>query len=337
MHIRSRTLRTSALRFRTAAVRAASLLGICLLLSFAVRAADFTLPAQIATHPDGRQPVEELYRAYLSLRGRGWLLDVVAESQPPGRDHALPIIALRTPHQGEAVWIFSGIHGEEPAGPNAIAASIDTLAALGEHRAVVVLPLNNPHGYAANWRYLNLEKYSETIDGQSVGDSSHLLPDPEDPQRARARAASSPEADALTRYVLALAENYPPRYSIDLHEDNLIAAGYVYSQGKPGAADPLAAAAVRVLQDNGIPLKLSGETRFGEPIVGGVIGPVTDSSIDELMSAGTVIVGGAARPGPGAHTVLVFETPAAAISIERRIAAHKALLERLATPLTITP
>jgi hypothetical protein len=33
---------------------------------------------------------------------------------------ALPIIALRTPKKGKALWVISGIHGEEPAGPNAI-------------------------------------------------------------------------------------------------------------------------------------------------------------------------------------------------------------------------
>ncbi len=76
--------------------------------------------------------------------------------------YALPVIALRTPQGGEACWILSGIHGEEPAGPNAIAASIDAIAALGERQAVVLLPLNNPHGYVNNWRYLNMQKYSDT-------------------------------------------------------------------------------------------------------------------------------------------------------------------------------
>ena len=43
----------------------------------------------------------------------------------------------------------------------------------------MLLPLNNPHGYANNWRYLNMATYSEAIEGQSVGDSSHLLADPD--------------------------------------------------------------------------------------------------------------------------------------------------------------
>jgi len=287
------------------------------------------LPAGVETYADGRKPVSDLYAAYISLLDKGWQMDIVVQSQPPGRDYPLPVIALRTPAGGKACWIFSGIHGEEPAGPNAIAESIDAIAALGERQAVVLLPLNNPQGYVNNWRYLNMQKYSETVAGQSVGDSEHLLTDPDHPDRARQATASSPEADAITAYVLAMSELYPPAASIDLHEDNLISEGYVYSQGKPGAADPMALAAVLTLKENGIPLKMSGETRFGEAIEGGIIGPVVDGSIDELMSADTIIVDGQPKAGPDAHTVLVFETPADKVSLEKRIQAHAALLRSI--------
>ena len=91
----------------------------------------------------------------------------------------------------------------------------------------------------------------------------------------------------------------------------------------------LAIEAVRVLKDNGVPLKLNGETRFGEPVVDGIIGPVIDSSIDELISSKDVVVNGRAAAGPAAKTVLVFETPAAALPLERRIDAHAALIRRL--------
>jgi len=292
-----------------------------------------SLPEGLPTHEDGRLPIGDLYRSYLALLDQGWQLDVVTRSQPAGTDQALPIIALRTPQTGEAVWILSGIHGEEPAGPNAIAESTEAIADLGRHRPLVLLPLNNPHGYVRNWRYLNTPIYSREVEGQSVGDSSHLLPDPEDIVSARAPEPSSPEAAAITAYLLQQAERYPPRWSIDLHEDNLIDEGYVYSQGLLGGSDPLAGRAVGLLRDHGIPIKMNGETRFGEPIEGGIIGPVTDSSIDELMSARTVIVDGRERPGPLARTVLVFETPAAAIDLPGRVAAHAALLRMLAEEL----
>jgi hypothetical protein len=295
--------------------------------------AGFPLPAGIATHRDGRIPIEALYASYVRLTERGWTLEIVAYSEPVGTTRPLPIVALRSPATGPAVWILAGIHGEEPAGPNAIAETIDEIATLGRQRPVVLLPLLNPHGYARNWRYLNVPVYSETVDGQSVGDSSHLLPSPEDADRARAAAASSPEADAITDYILRRLKDYPPQCSIDLHEDNLIDEGYVYSQGAKGAADPLAVEAVAVLKAEGVPIKMGGQTRFGEPIAGGIIGPVVDSSIDELMSSPTVIADGRPGAGPAAQTVLVFETPAAALPLPQRVGAHAALIRRLAVLL----
>jgi hypothetical protein len=292
------------------------------------------LPQEIQTERDGRKPILELFAAHLELTQRGWQLDVVAYSKPPGTSEELPIIALRTPRPGPAIWILSGIHGEEPAGPNAVAAAIDDLAALAESVPVVLLPLCNPHGYARNWRYLNMPVYSATVEGQSVGDSSHLLPDPRDPTRARAAAASSPEADALTRYVVQLAETYPPLVSIDLHEDDLIAEGYVYCQGEFGCDDRLAHHAVAVLRDNGIPIKLEGQTRFGEEIVGGIVVPVTDSSIDELIGTREILVDGRSHTKPAARTTLTFETPGKDATLARRVAAHLALLRSLADIIT---
>jgi hypothetical protein len=82
---------------------------------------------------------------------------------------------------------------------------------------------------------------------------------------------------------------------------------------------------------------MSGETRFGEPIADGIIGPVVDSSVDELMSAATVVLDGQPRPGPAAHTVLVFETPAADVGLQRRVDAHAALLKALAEEIAAAP
>ncbi len=303
--------------------------------ALAVLAAAVALPSGVATHADGRAPIESLYDASLSLVERGWTAEVIAESAPSGTAQPLPIVALTSPGKGPAVWILTGIHGEEPAGPNAVAASIKDIARLGAARPVVLLPLLNPQGYARNWRYLNVATYSKDVDGQSVGDSSHLLPGTDDPAKPRAAAASSPEAAAITAWILARQADYPAAVSIDLHEDNLIHEGYVYSQGADGARDPLASAAVGVLREHGVPIKMSGTTRFDEPIEGGIIGPVTDSSVDELMSAREVVVDGRTRPGPSARTVLVLETPAAALPLDRRVAAQAALLRLVAKELAV--
>jgi len=65
-----------------------------------------------------------------------------------------------------------------------------------------------------------------------------------------------------------------------------------------------------------------------------LIGPVTDSSIDELMSASNIVVEGQAREGPSAQTVLVFETPAEKLTMALRTAAHLALIKRLSRLIT---
>ena len=295
---------------------AATLAVLCCLPAAGAQPAAIVIPPGIATHGDGRAPIESLYRASIGLVAQGWTAEVIAASGPPGTSVGLPIVALRSPKKGPAVWILAGIHGEEPAGPNAVAAAIADIAKLGEHHPVVLLPLLNPHGYARNWRYLNVAVYSETVDGHSVGDSSHLLPSAEDPARARANAPSSPEAAAITAWILRQQAEYPAVISVDLHEDNLIHEGYVYSQGVAGTADELAISTVAVLRESGVPVKASGTTRFDEPIARGIVGPVTDSSIDELLSAREVIVDGERRPGPGAQTVLVLETPAAALPLD---------------------
>jgi predicted deacylase len=274
-------------------------------------------------------PIEELLADLLRLRDQGWILELVATSQPEGTTAGLPIIALRTPAQGPALWLLSGIHGEEPAGPNALAEAVDTLAALGREVPIVLLPLCNPQGYARGWRYLNMPRYDETVEGQSVGDSCHLLPAAEDPGRPRCEQASSPEAAALTLYLVGLKRDYPPFASVDLHEDDKLPAGYVYSQGALGAADPFARAAVAALSANGVALQRTGKTRFGEEIENGIVASTADSSIDELIACREILVAKGREPGPGARTAIVLETPAEAMALSQRKAAHLAFLRAL--------
>ena len=101
---------------------------------------------------------------------------------------------------------------------------------------------------------------------------------------------------------------------------------------------------VRLLQAAGIPLRESGETRFGETIVKGVISrddqghPIRDGSIDELLAARTVLVAGRAARGPSAQTVIVVETPAFEGSqFELRVAAQAAVVQRLAELWRLSP
>jgi hypothetical protein len=295
--------------------------------------------ASAADHTaDGRLPLAAIMDRFDTLAtAHGWLAETVY-AYPDMPDEA--IRSWRTPHQGEALWILSGIHGEEPAGPNAIAANLASLTQLAESGVpIVLIPLANPRAYRHNWRYPNTpERDWKKGGGYSVGDAEYLLPDLADAGKPRAARAPGPETRALTQHVLRLAERYPPRLVLDLHEDELSTeGGYIYSQGRQAEGNPAGAEIIRLLQATGIPLRQSGKTRFGETIVHGVIsrddqgGPIRDGSIDELLAATDVFVDGSKARGPSAHTVIVVETPAFAGSrFDLRVAAQGAVVQHVA-------
>jgi hypothetical protein len=297
------------------------------------------LPALAAEPPytaDGRLPAEELYRRIDALhRDHGWQTDIVYNY--PGPDG--PVIrAWRTPARGSALWIVAGIHGEEPAGPNALAQSVPQLAQLARRGVpMVIVPLANPVAYRNNWRYPNTPERDWRGPGYSIGDSEYLLPDLETGKRPRAAEARGPDTRAFTGFVLRYSSTYPPELVIDLHEDELSREGYVYIQAPVSGQSSVATEVVRLLQVAGTPLRMSGVTRFDEPIVNGLSTrdaqgqPFRDGSVDELFSAATVMLVGRPSPGPAARTVLVIETPAGRDSpLKGRVVAHAAVLNRIA-------
>ncbi len=295
-------------------------------------------PAVAADAPysrDGRLPRADLERRYDALRrDHGWKSDVVYRY--PGADGAV-IRAWRTNARGPALWLVAGIHGEEPAGPNAISRSITAIALLAKQGVpMVVIPLANPVAYAKNWRYPNTAERDWQGPGYSVGDAEYLLPDLAAGRKPRADAARGPDTKALTTYALSQTSAYPPELVIDLHEDELSPDGYVYIQAPVSGESAVATEIVRLLTVAGMPLRQSGETRFGEPVVKGLSTrdangqPFRDGSIDELMSAPTVFLLGYPTPGPRGRTVLVIETPAGRDwPLAKRVAAHEAILNRL--------
>ena len=293
---------------------------------------------------DGRATLGQLASRFETLaRSHGWRHESVYVYPDAG---GLSIDTWRTTHGGEALWILSGIHGEEPAGPNAIAANLDSLVALAESGVPIVLvPLCNPKAYRNNWRYPNTAERDWRKGGYSVGDAEYLLPALERDDQPRAAAPPGPDTEALTRFVLRLAADYPPRLVLDLHEDELSTeGGYIYSQGTRPDDSPVGAEVIRLLREAGIPLRESGLTRFGEPIVAGVVSrdadgaPIRDGSIDELLAAGTVRMDGAPARGPAAPTVIVVETPAFAGSrFEQRVAAQGAVIRRAGALWRLSP
>ena len=289
---------------------------------------------KVETYQDGRKKIEELYGRYLDLLiTKKWNVKKVADSKTRWQDKEIsfPILAFETESKGPVIYIISGIHGEEPTGPNALAESIDILSELGQKKPVVLIPLCNPLGYFRNRRYLNKEKYADypEIEGMSVGDSEHYLLDLKGKTRARRRKPANIECLALSNYLLQISRDYPPYLSLDFHGDVLVPKGYIYSQGKEGEKDQLAAQILKVLDDNGIPIQWKGKTRFGENITNGTIGPQKDGSIDELLSATEIIVNGKIASKLGAEKVLVLETPDADIPLQKRVKAYKAVISFL--------
>lgn len=300
---------------------------------------EVSLP-QIETYKENGRPFfEELYLAYSRLKeeyGWEWKIfhwqEVIDDKGNPLEGaEPLPILALWTPDAGEAIWVVAGIHGEEPAGPTAIAENIDFLGELGEKVPIVTIPFNNPRGYRINWRYPNEPRDLEK--GKSVGDSEHYLLDPKRPHLPRRSEPICPEAQALTAKVLELARTHPPKLSINLHEDESLSGPYIYSQGELGAEDPVAQMIVQILIKSGINLQMSGSTRRGEPIENGIVASeIHDGSLDELLATEKIFLNGKVVEKIPATSVIVVETPTKLIPsdeptpLEKRVAAHREII-----------
>lgn len=302
----------------------------------------FEIPPGLRTFPDDRTPIASLYRSFDRLVELGWSRDLIfrqgikGEHGEPTGD-SLPAIGLQSEMGGRALWVIGGIHGEEPAGPGAIAKNIhilEHLRAMGI--PVVVLPLCNPTGYLDDKRYVDARR----IPGNSVGDSEHLLLDLKDSTKTRLQHPTSPEANSLTAYALSLLDRYPPFLTVNLHEDEYVpgvdgsrhakksALPYIYSQGKLGHRDPVALKVIDILRQHDIRLRDYGKTRFGQKIRRGIVEDPHDGSLDELLLAHEIIVRGQRMIKPAASSSIVVETPTN-IPFKRRRDVHSAVLRSL--------
>jgi hypothetical protein len=292
-----------------------------------------SLRAEVGTYAkDGRASIVDLYKAQLDLqKTEGWNLEEIFREEitlSNGAPISLPSDCLRTVRSGPALWILTGIHGEEPAGPDALAENLQVLINLCKRGIpLVVMPLLNPLGYQKDWRYPDAAVYSKSKPGSSVGDSDHLLPG--DDGKARRPAPSSRQAGLLTAKVLALARDYPPVLTLDLHEDNMLTKGYIYSQGRLGAEDPVALKITEIFLRHRFPILMEGTTRFGEAVRKGIVSNIKDGSIDELLSAPVVLVNGSPQKGPYGESVLVLETSSMHTPLAARMKVHATVLASL--------
>lgn len=277
---------------------------------------------------DGRIPLTKLYKLFLRLKKSRWVLDIVSKQKIElgKKEISLPILAFRTRQKGDALWIISGIHGEEPAGINAIAKNIKFLNRLAKKIPIVLIPLCNPAGYRRDWRYPNSKRKPRNGIISSVGDSEHYLLN-ERTEKARARKVSNKEAEKITAYVIKHSKKYNPLVVLDLHEDESAKKLYIYSQGKLRNYDPIARKIVSILKDNGFRFYDKGKTAFGEKIIKGVVSNIKDGSIDELLSSEKIIVNGKIKKGPDAKSVVVIETKTLDVPLKIRVKAHSHILK----------
>ncbi len=283
-----------------------------------------------AQHEDGRKSLRGLYEACQPLlNSPDWESEVVCQQRVLEEKGEilghLPIISIRTKIKGKAIWVIAGIHGEEPAGPIALAENIQLFEDIRKAGIpVVLLPMCNPAGYFRDWRYMNARRG----DGLSVGDSDHLLAN-EFGEGPRTNKPALPESAELVGHALKLCnEGWPPHKVFDLHEDEDDAVHprnvhpYLYVLSHEGSDDPSAQRVVEILDSNGMPITRHGITRFGEKIENGLVANKADGSIDEMLFRQWVYLDGVWRKKEAAKVVVTVETPTLNTPLKARIKAR---------------
>lgn len=240
---------------------------------------------------DGRISTSKLQESYNKLSGFGWQSEIIAIQD------GFSITAFTTPLIGnspvKSLWILGGIHGEEPAGPNAFSTQIETINNLAkEGIPVVFIPLLNPLGYSRDWRYEN-EKRDFRL-GHSVGNAEHLLLNNE--EKKRIDSPQSQTAKQILKWVTKTISEYQPDLVFDHHEDRVteiypqddsrnLTSCYVYLSGNSTKGVDIAKGVNQILKNSGLPVVDNGTTRFGEEIVDGIVTNISDGSIDEFFAS----------------------------------------------------
>jgi hypothetical protein len=183
---------------------------------------------------------------------------------------------------GRCDWIISGVHGEESSGPIAVNELLPLLPP-----DFVVVP-------NASFRQLiTHERFG--LPGTVVG------------------------KDRWMADFRALAEDYPPKVVVDLHEDDESPAGmylYLHSQRPTRRAHDLLLA----MEACGYEVQWNEwRTRDNEPVVSGIVVNSKDDSVDDLLCG----LGG---------EVYVLETPASHWPLEKRVLAARTFVTLVLNP-----
>lgn len=281
---------------------------------------------------DSRYPLEILFAKFDLLSDNyGWKKEILCTQEftdESGINYQIDVPYYRTQITGDSLWILAGVHGEEPAGPNALADNIPVLAQLGLTIPIVIFPLCNPGGYSRNWRFNDL--YREVI-VENFDSATKLtaLKSQEYTYRSFFSSQFEPsnnvEEYAIYQQIIELKNTYQPLLVVNHHEDEFALAGYIYSQGYLGREDQVAERVLKILKKAGVVIKKNGLTRFDEKILSGMVAS-NDGSLDELFAAETVLFNNAIIPGPCTPSVIVIETPITEIPLKKRIKYHSAVI-----------
>ena len=123
-----------------------------------------------------------------------------------------------------------------------------------------------------------------------------------------------------------MSKKYPPLFVVDLHEDNIVDANYVYSTGRLGLEDPLAIAIEEIVRGNAN--SFNGITRFAdEKIANGIIS-IRDGSATTMMGENKIYQRGVLVPGPNACAVITVETNSK-LELNQRIQTHEKVIAKL--------
>lgn len=278
---------------------------------------------------DGRKPIKEIYDSYKKLTN---FKKIKIYSQKFSK-YLLPIYGFKSKNKGKAIYLISGIHGEEPAGVNAISKNIKFINNLSKKISVVIFPLCNPKGYFLNWRYPTRKTMSKDSKlNLSVATAEHLLLNKNKP---RIKNPETPESNKICNSIIKISKEYPPLFMIDLHEDDCEKYSYIYSQGRLKEKDKIVKEISKILSKN-FKIKLNGKTALGEKIKNGVVFETEDGSIDELFATDKIIINNKIIKKNFAESVIVVETPSKKIPIQKRIKADTEIIKSIPKLIKLT-
>jgi hypothetical protein len=230
-------------------------------------------------------------------RRDGVTVDVVYVMRRSG--YALPFFVVRTgPNVGRRICISAGVHGDEPAGVEALVSYLER--PVPEQRVgIVALPCINPIGYIAGTRTNDLG-----VDLNRTFGQTHA---PLEAEIVRAALGSE-------RFDCA----------IDLHEDTEARGFYIYEHVR-GDVKPACAAIVSAVRSVGLPIS-DAPTVEGRALVDGCVAPA-EETLSPLIGFFSIYQ----FDRHSDHT-LVPESPSI-LPIQARVAMHQTAIDVIVASL----